>query len=92
VPSASCGSASFKSGSTAGLEGCSAYRRATSLPIISITIDGERQRLLTTYQTATPYKECLANLSIEPSRGSCVGRTLLEAKVAHIPGIRKDAE
>ena len=53
---------------------------------------GPSYRMAATYQTATAHKEYLANLSIEPSRGSCVGRTLLEAKIVHISDIRKDAE
>jgi hypothetical protein len=53
---------------------------------------GPSYRVAATYQTAAAHKEYLANLSIEPNRGSCVGRTLLEAKIVHIADIRKDAE
>src|SRR6516225_7471123 len=53
---------------------------------------GPSYRVAATYQTAAAHKEYLASLSIEPSRGSCVGRTLLEAKIVHIPDIREDAE
>jgi GAF domain-containing protein len=53
---------------------------------------GRWYRMAATYQTAAAHKEYLANLSIEPSKGSCVGRTLLEARIVHIPDIRKDAE
>jgi GAF domain-containing protein len=49
-------------------------------------------RVAATYQTSAVHKEHLADFSIEPNRGSCVGRTLLEAKIVHIPDIRKDAE
>src|SRR5262249_62256869 len=34
----------------------------------------------------------LQNLSIEPGRGSCVGRTLLEGKIVHIHDIQDDPE
>jgi GAF domain-containing protein len=38
------------------------------------------------------YQEYLQNISIEPNRGSCVGRTLLEGKTVHIQDIWKDPE
>jgi GAF domain-containing protein len=53
---------------------------------------GPSYRVAATYQTSAAHKEYLENFSIEPNRGSCVGRTLLEAKIVHIPDIRKDAE
>src|SRR5262249_12885669 len=53
---------------------------------------GSSYRMAATYQTAAAHKEYLANLSIEPNRGSCVGRTLLEPRIVHIPDIREDAE
>jgi signal transduction histidine kinase/DNA-binding response OmpR family regulator len=34
----------------------------------------------------------MANLSLKPERGSCVGRVLLEAKTVQIPDIRADPE
>ena len=37
-------------------------------------------------------KEYLQNLSIGPSRGSCVGRTLLEGDIVHIHDIQNDPE
>jgi GAF domain-containing protein len=37
-------------------------------------------------------KDYLENISIEPSRGSCVGRTLLEARTVHIHDIQSDPE
>jgi two-component system NtrC family sensor kinase len=37
-------------------------------------------------------KDYLEKLSIEPSRGSCVGRTLLEGRVVHIHDIQDDPE
>jgi two-component system, NtrC family, sensor kinase len=54
--------------------------------------NGSSYRVAATYQTTAAQKEYLATLPITPSRGSCVGRTLLEAKVVHIPDIREDAE
>jgi GAF domain-containing protein len=37
-------------------------------------------------------KDYLENISIEPSRGSCVGRTLLEGTIVHIEDIHDDPE
>jgi signal transduction histidine kinase len=37
-------------------------------------------------------RDYLENLSLEPSRGSCVGRTLLERKIVHIHDILDDPE
>jgi hypothetical protein len=31
----------------------------------------------------------MADLTLKPGRGSCVGRTLLEAKIVQIPDIRR---
>jgi two-component system, NtrC family, sensor kinase len=53
---------------------------------------GPAYRVAATYQTTVAHKEYLANLPIKPGRGSCVGRTLLEAKIVHIPDIREDPE
>ena len=54
--------------------------------------NGSSYRVAASYQTTAAQKEYLASLPITPSRGSCVGRTLLEAKIVHIPDIREDAE
>jgi two-component system, NtrC family, sensor kinase len=54
---------------------------------------GRVYRLAATYQAITSkHKEYLQNLSIEPSRGSCVGRTLLEGDIVHIHDIQNDPE
>jgi two-component system NtrC family sensor kinase len=53
---------------------------------------GPSFRVTATYQTLAAHKEYLTNLQIKPSRGSCVGRTLLDAKIVHIHDIREDAE
>ena len=53
---------------------------------------GPAYRVAATYQTTVAHKEYLADLPIKPGRWSCVARTLLEAKVVHIPDIRKDPE
>jgi two-component system, NtrC family, sensor kinase len=37
-------------------------------------------------------KDYLKNLSIEPSRGTCVGRTLLEGRIVHIDDILDDPD
>src|SRR5215471_5344054 len=44
---------------------------------------GSVYRLAASYQATPENKEYLENLSIEPGRGSCVGRTLLEGKIVH---------
>jgi len=44
------------------------------------------------YRTSRVHGEYLANLSLKPERGSCVGRVLLEAKTVQIPDIRADPE
>jgi two-component system, NtrC family, sensor kinase len=53
---------------------------------------GAAYRVAATYRTTRTHSKYLANLSIEPGRQSCVSRTLLEAKVVHIPDIREDKE
>src|SRR5262245_13539084 len=53
---------------------------------------GSVYRLAATYQATPENKEYLENLSIEPGRGSCVGRTLLEGKIVHIHDIVEDRE
>ena len=53
---------------------------------------GPAYRVAATYQTTVAHKEYLADLPIKPGRRSCVARTLLEAKVVHIPDIREDPE
>jgi two-component system, NtrC family, sensor kinase len=53
---------------------------------------GPSYRVAATYQTLAAHKEYLTNLQIKPSKGSCVGRTLLDAKIVHIHDIREDAE
>jgi two-component system, NtrC family, sensor kinase len=53
---------------------------------------GPVYRLAASYQATPEKKEYLENLSIEPGRGSCVGRTLLEGKIAHIHDIVEDPE
>ena len=54
--------------------------------------NGSSYRVVASYQTTAAQKEYLATLPITPGRGSCVGRTLLEAKIVHIRDIREDAE
>jgi two-component system NtrC family sensor kinase len=49
-------------------------------------------RLAASYQATPENREYLENLSIEPGRGSCVGRTLLEGKIVHIHDIVEDRE
>jgi len=53
---------------------------------------GAAYRLAASYQATPENKGYLENLSIEPGRGSCVGRTLLEGKVVHIHDIVEDPE
>ena len=54
---------------------------------------GSVYRLAATYESAkTKQKDYLADLSLEPSRGSCVGRTLLEGTIVHIHDIQDDPE
>jgi signal transduction histidine kinase/CheY-like chemotaxis protein len=53
---------------------------------------GPIYRLAASYQATPENKDYLENLSIEPGRGSCVGRTLLEGKIVHIHDIVEDRE
>jgi two-component system NtrC family sensor kinase len=53
---------------------------------------GSVYRLAASYQATPENKEYLENLSIEPGRGSCVGRTLLEGRIVHIHDIVEDRE
>jgi GAF domain-containing protein len=54
--------------------------------------NGPVYNLAATYPTSDQHKQYLGNLSIEPGRGTCVGRTLLEGKTIHIHDIRQDGE
>jgi signal transduction histidine kinase len=54
--------------------------------------NGPAYNVAAMYQATSGSKEYLQNLSIEPERGSCVGRTLLEHKTVHIHDIREDGE
>ena len=50
-------------------------------------------RLAASYQTVESNQaEYLSKISLGPSRGSCVGRTLLEGRTVHIHDIRDDPE
>src|SRR5262249_15850325 len=53
---------------------------------------GTIYKLAAAYQATAENKEYLQNLSIEPGRGSCVGRTLLEGKIVHIHDIQEDPD
>jgi signal transduction histidine kinase len=54
---------------------------------------GSAYRLAASHQTVeSNQKDYLGNLALGPSRGSCVGRTLLEARTVHIHDIRDDPE
>jgi hypothetical protein len=67
--------------------------RLCEAPIANIwRPNGTVYKLAAAYQATPENKEYLQNLSIEPGRGSCVGRTLLEGKSVHIHDIRKDPE
>jgi GAF domain-containing protein len=67
--------------------------RLCEAPIANIwRPNGTAYKLAAAYQATPENKEYLQNLSIEPGRGSCVGRTLLEGKIVHIHDIRKDTE
>jgi len=44
------------------------------------------------YRVSPDYQQVLQSQPIKPSRGSCVGRVLLEGKVVHIHDIRDDPE
>ena len=54
---------------------------------------GSVYRLAATHEAVkTKQRGYLENLSLEPSRGSCVGRTLLEGAIVHIHDIQDDPE
>src|SRR5262249_53536753 len=53
---------------------------------------GTTYKLAAAYQATPENKEYLQNLAIEPGRGSCVARTLLEGKIVHIHDIQADPE
>jgi two-component system, NtrC family, sensor kinase len=54
---------------------------------------GAAFRLAASYQAIeSKQKDYLRNMPLGPSRGSCVGRTLLEARIVHIHDIRDDPE
>jgi signal transduction histidine kinase len=53
---------------------------------------GAVYRLGAAFQATPENKVYLENLSIEPGRGSCVGRTLLEGNIVHIHDIQEDPE
>jgi two-component system, NtrC family, sensor kinase len=56
---------------------------------------GSGYRLAAVHQAITSkskHKEYLGDLTIEPSRGSCVGRALHEARIVHIHDIQEDPE
>ena len=53
---------------------------------------GPGYRLVARCRTSRAHDDYMANLSLKPGRGSCVGRALLEAKTVHIPDIREDPE
>src|SRR5215471_5095704 len=53
---------------------------------------GPGYRLIARFGTSRAHDDYMANLSLKPERGSCVGRALLDAKIVQIPDIRKDPE
>ena len=53
---------------------------------------GPRYRLVAKSRSSRAHDEHLANLSLKPEQGSCVGRVLLEAKTVHIRDICADPE
>jgi signal transduction histidine kinase/DNA-binding response OmpR family regulator len=53
---------------------------------------GPGYRLLARSRASRAHDKYLANLSLKPERGSCVGRVLLEAKAVQIPDITVDPE
>jgi signal transduction histidine kinase/ActR/RegA family two-component response regulator/HPt (histidine-containing phosphotransfer) domain-containing protein len=53
---------------------------------------GPGYRLVARFGTSRAHDDYMANLSLKPERGSCVGRVLLEAKTVQIPDIRADPE
>ena len=55
--------------------------------------EGRGFRLGATHRSIpSKHREYIENLSIEPSRGSCVGRTLLDGAIVHIHDIEEDPE
>jgi signal transduction histidine kinase len=54
--------------------------------------EGEAYRLAANYGYPVEYEEYMKRQSIEPSRGTLVGRTALEAGVVHIPDVLADPE
>src|SRR5262249_44113914 len=53
---------------------------------------GAGYRLVAKFGTSRAHDEYMANLSLKPERGSCIGRALLEARMVQIPDIRKDPQ
>jgi signal transduction histidine kinase/DNA-binding response OmpR family regulator len=53
---------------------------------------GPGYRLVARFGTSRAHDDYMANLSLKPERGSCVGRVLLEAHTVQIPDIRADPE
>jgi GAF domain-containing protein len=53
---------------------------------------GSVYRLAATYRATDQHKLYLEHLSLEPARGSCVGRTLLEGRTVHIHDLHEDPE
>jgi signal transduction histidine kinase/DNA-binding response OmpR family regulator len=53
---------------------------------------GPGYRVVARFGTSRAHDDYMANLSLKPERGSCVGRALLEARIVQIPDIRKDPE
>ena len=53
---------------------------------------GAIYKLAAAYQATPENKEYWQNLSIEPGRELCVGRTLLEGKIVHIHDIQEDPD
>jgi two-component system, NtrC family, sensor kinase len=53
---------------------------------------GSGYRLVASFGTSRAHDDYMANLSLKPERGSCIGRALLEARIVQIPDIRKDPE
>jgi GAF domain-containing protein len=54
--------------------------------------EGETYRLAASYGYSPEYQEYMKRQSIEPGRGTLVGRTALEAGVVHIPDVLADPE
>src|SRR5215475_892467 len=53
---------------------------------------GPGYRPVARFGTSRAHDDYMANLSLKPERGSCVGRVLLEAKTVQIPDLRADPE